>query len=358
MSIRVLDEGATVQDSRAELNFVGGGVTVTRPFQNDRVTVTIPSAADVSGWTDDGTTVRLTTAGDLVFVSDANAVPGRAEALLRIVDANVVAAADVASVRIEKTTSSFTDPPTHGPALYLRTKVRYDFALLGDTDPATAWPWAEQPRQPQNDDYPWGKGFALRGNGTLSLGATQLRNRERLHVAQTSYQELPYELAWFTGYDRAAPAPPIGQPYCVVIDGAANLITNGSLTANGAFSTPGSQFPPWGGAYMVGAWADIAGAALNGNYFSGAGGTLDHFQFVRQGDTAAVLRIRIDGTLSWGDGAAAHDVVLARTAGGGLQHTGAAVGFMGAAPVPRQNAATPTVAEIKAGLVALGLFNP
>lgn len=33
------------------------------------------------------------------------------------------------------------------------------------------------------------------------------------------------------------------------------------------------------------------------------------------------------------------------------------LGFFGAAPVPKQSAATPNVAEIKAGLVALGLFN-
>jgi hypothetical protein len=33
------------------------------------------------------------------------------------------------------------------------------------------------------------------------------------------------------------------------------------------------------------------------------------------------------------------------------------IGFLGASPVPRQTAATPTAAELKAGLVALGLFN-
>lgn len=69
--LNVLDEGAPVQDHCVQMDFVGAGVAATRPSSNDRVTVTIPGAADVSGWTDDGAVVRLTTVGDRVAIGAA-----------------------------------------------------------------------------------------------------------------------------------------------------------------------------------------------------------------------------------------------------------------------------------------------
>src|SRR5574341_1121397 len=69
--LKVLDEGALVQDYCVQLNFVGAGVAATRPSSNDAVTVTIPGAADVTGWTDDGAVVRLTTVGDAVAIGAA-----------------------------------------------------------------------------------------------------------------------------------------------------------------------------------------------------------------------------------------------------------------------------------------------
>lgn len=72
--LRVLDEGTLVQDYCVQMDFAGAGVAATRPSANDRVTVTIPGAADVSGWTDDGAVVRLTTVGDRVAIGAAVSV--------------------------------------------------------------------------------------------------------------------------------------------------------------------------------------------------------------------------------------------------------------------------------------------
>lgn len=87
--IRVLDEGNAVQDRCCEVNFVGAGVAATRPSLNDRVTVTIPSGADVSGWTRIGAGVFLTNIGDTVQIGAA--APLAAEKV-RIVNAGGVAA--------------------------------------------------------------------------------------------------------------------------------------------------------------------------------------------------------------------------------------------------------------------------
>lgn len=74
--LRVLDESQQTQDYCVQMDFQGAGVTVTRPFNNDYVVVTIPSAAAVSGWTDDGAIVRLTTVGDNVSIGSVDIIAG------------------------------------------------------------------------------------------------------------------------------------------------------------------------------------------------------------------------------------------------------------------------------------------
>ncbi len=64
------DEGVAVA-RRPTINFIGPDVTATDDPVNGRVNVTIAGAAGVSGWTDDGTVVRLTTATDQVGIGTA-----------------------------------------------------------------------------------------------------------------------------------------------------------------------------------------------------------------------------------------------------------------------------------------------
>lgn len=86
--LRVLDESTPVQDYCVAMDFQGAGVTVTRPSNNDSVVVTIPSAAAVAGWTDDGAIVRLTTAADNVAIGSPDII---AAEKLRVVNAAGVA---------------------------------------------------------------------------------------------------------------------------------------------------------------------------------------------------------------------------------------------------------------------------
>lgn len=86
--LNVLDESVPVQDHCIQMDFQGAGVTVTRPSNNDSVVVTIPGAANVTGWTDDGAIVRLTTAGDNVVIGAADIIGTEK---LRVVNAAGVA---------------------------------------------------------------------------------------------------------------------------------------------------------------------------------------------------------------------------------------------------------------------------
>jgi hypothetical protein len=86
--LRVLDEGVQVQDYCIQMDFVGAGVTVTRPFTNDSIVVTIPGAAAVTGWTDDGAIVRLTTIADNVSIGSLDIIAGEK---LRVVNVAGVA---------------------------------------------------------------------------------------------------------------------------------------------------------------------------------------------------------------------------------------------------------------------------
>ena len=49
-------------------------MTVTRPFNNDYVTVTIPAGNVASGWQDDGVVVRLITVTDRVVIGETTSV--------------------------------------------------------------------------------------------------------------------------------------------------------------------------------------------------------------------------------------------------------------------------------------------
>lgn len=91
--LRVLDEGVQIQDYCISMDFVGAGVTVTRPWTNDSIVVTIPGAAAVTGWTDDGAIVRLTTIADNVSIGSVDII---ANEKLR-----VVAAPGGVAIRVE-----------------------------------------------------------------------------------------------------------------------------------------------------------------------------------------------------------------------------------------------------------------
>lgn len=420
--IRILDEGNLVQDHCCEVNYVGAGVAATRPSLNDRVTVTIPSGADVGGWTRDvlTTTVRLTNAGDLVAVGVATAF---AAEKVRILNAAGVAlriegredfpktgtAAAAASqarsyvvrltasmwtgaAEVERDIDLYAAPSSLGfdeaGGSRAELVVDYEGWRLLMIQPTAAAPAAVPGVIFRSDApsgvtiYEWRVGgdvvspalhtawtdlngtvtplFAIDGDGpfvpptALAAGADSRRIRLQ---GQTSVA--------LRNIDILNEADPGADTYRLrflnnALASMAYLESSGSFFAAGAITAQGGAVTGGGFATGAGTVVDALGNVLLVNVGNIAGDDSRLIRLTGRVVGAAVRNIDIQNECAAGtdtyrlrinDNGGAQLLVVGNNAGV------AEIGFLGAAAVPRQTAATPTAAEIKAGLVALGLFN-
>lgn len=319
--LRVLDESNPVQDYCVAMDFQGAGVTVTRPSNNDSIVVTIPSAAAVTGWTDDGAVVRLTTAADSVAIGTA--------ALVGTEKVRILNAAGV-GLRME----GRLDLAKAGTAAAAASQARSYVARFT----ASMWTGGGVPVEAERD-FDWhatpSSLVADENGGALANLSLDYEGTRILDISPVSAGGAFANIVFKN--PAADSAAPVWEFWATTDIGAANPVFRIS-------DAPGETalFEVWGGGrVMTSAVGAIATPDISRVADPDTG-----VWFVEASRIALVT-----GSAVWVD----VDGTVANALRLGI--AGANIGFLGAAAVPRQNAATPTAAEIKAGLVALGLFN-
>jgi hypothetical protein len=250
--------------------------------------VTTTGSGGSSSWTRGAGTAN----GEGIFeLIDANAQTGRTGILLSILDSNIVGAGTPDTFQVSRTA-------TGGRA------VRSQVVAGGEIA------WSSGLTTPSSTATIFGDGDVVFGAADMSGAGTA---RMKIKSAGSD------NLLWFEGAVSGGSASGF---YNLVVSDTCSIYTHGALASDGGSTTPGGIVSlGWG--FMIGANSDIGAGNKQAVYvsFANAAG-LDHFQFMKSGDTRHRLRVKDVGDLEWGSGSGAGDATLGRDSAGVLKYSG------------------------------------